>query len=595
MSIRCRVRLWTSLSACLGLSLLTGCGGSTPAPQAAAPAATSAPAPAPAPTPDTAPDPSQTAESGGDGYTPPGGEEQNSGMANSGQVNSGMGGMMGPGDPSLSVNSGMSGMSGMPSMGGPGAPGMIPPGGLSSDYSGMTSSMAGPGGGGTAGMESIGGPGMGMGMNGMAGGMGMGMGGMAGAAIADPAPAEDADYLSKGKYAFAIGKESAAEAYVIAEMLANEASASSLVSQIRFSPTLRKPALTLRFGVGVNLESPSTITDYKPIGRTQFAGQNNGQGMGSGEPMGMMGSGAMTGGGQAAGGAQKSFGDYTGRFGEELIKSFEGAWDSGTFGSVFADVETITPINKLGPGNQNNRMMEMSSGMSGMSGMNTGMGPTGIGMDGMGGMNGQAAPATNDSLRLRATPGKPIVPGLTYLGTGKESELLGKAETEGVDYIFLFEVKVEMKRQRQGQMVSNDTKLRLLSVKESAKDKRTLGSTSTLNNIKVDVAMAEKGDNDEVAKNLGNLFRKVDGLKLVDMPKMKPESAQARIKSLIEKKTKDVLPILMEIKMFHSQGLLGDEERDAAFQLTMPNGLAFVNGSAEDRAFVLEPLLPGYK
>ncbi len=38
-----------------------------------------------------------------------------------------------------------------------------------------------------------------------------------------------------------------------------------------------------------------------------------------------------------------------------------------------------------------------------------------------------------------------------------------------------------------------------------------------------------------------------------------------------------------------------DEERDAGYQLTLPNGLAFASGSAEDRDFVLAPLLPGYK
>ena len=526
-----------------------------PAPVAAAPAPASGP-----PGSDMAPDQTQAAAElpAGDGYQPPGTE--------------GDGGML-SGGTGLGQNSTM------------------PAGGMSTAMPGYDGMMAGPGGGGTAGLESIGGPGM-MNMGGGPGmgGMGMnGMGGMGGPAFVDPAPADDADYLSKAKYAFAIGKETAAEQYVIAEMLANEAEAANLLTQIRFSSTLRKPALTLRFGVGVNLESPTSITDYKPIGRTGIAGAN-GQGSGGGDGMGMMGGGMP--GGAPAGGAQKNFGDLTGRFGEELIKSFEGAWDSGTFGSIFADVETIVPVNRLNQTGQNNRMMEMGMGMPGMGG---GMGLNSFGGEGMPGAGGApAAAAADEALRLRATAGKAIVPGLTFLGTGKETELLGKAEAEDLDYIFMFEVKAEMKRRGQ-QMVSNDTKLRLLSVKETAKDKRTLGSTNTLNNIKVDVAMAEKGDNDEVAKNLGNLFRKVDALKLQDMPKMKPESAQARIKSLIEKKTKDVLPILMEIKLYHSQGLLNDEERDAAYQLTLPNGLAFVNGSPEDRAFVLDPLLPGYK
>ena len=554
MSIRCRVRAWATLS-CLGLGIMSGCSSSS-APPAPAPA----PAPAPVattPTPDMAPDQTQMqagaeAPLPGDGYNP-----QDAGAMGAD------GGMLSGGMPVAGMSTGMPGYDGM---------------------------MAGSGGGGTAGLESIGGPGMMMGGPGMGG---MGMNGMGGPAFTDPAPADDADYLSKGKYAFAIGKESAAEQYIVAEMLANEAEAANLLQQIRFSMALRKPALTLRFGVGVNLESPTSITDYKPIGRTPFAGAN-GQGGAGSDSLGMMGGMGGMGGGAPAGGAQKNLGDLTGRFGEELIKSFEGAWDSGTFGSVFADVETIVPVSRLNQSAQNNRMMDMA----GMPGMGGGMGLNGIGGEGMPGIpgaGGEPASPAGEALRLRATPGKAIVPGLTYLGTGKESELLGKAETEGLDYIFLFEVKVEMKRQRGQQMVSNDTKLRLLTVKETGKDKRTLGSTSTLNNIKVDVAMAEKGDNDEVAKNLGNLFRKVDALKLQEMPKMKPESAQARVKSLIEKKTKDVLPILMEIKLYHSQGLLNDEERDAAYQLTLPNGLAFANGSPEDRAFVLDPLLPGYK
>lgn len=562
MRISCRVRAWHCLSALLGLSLLSGCGGSD---------TTSAPPPPPppvasAPTPDMAPDPAQSADAGangGDGYVPPGMEEQNSGM----------GGM---------PNSGMAGMGGMGGMGMSSSSGEVAPAGMSPDYGAMTSSMAGPGGGGTAGIESIGGPGM----MGMSPGMG-GMGGMGGAAFVDPAPADDADYLAKAKYAFAIGKESAAEQYVIAEMLANEAEAANLLQQVRFSMALRKPALTLRFGVAVSLEAASTITDYKPIGRYANA---NGQG-GGGEPMGMMSGGGMPGGAQA-GGAQKTLGDLTGNFGDEFIKSFEGAWDSGSFGSIFADVEPIAPRNRLNPNGGNNRMMGMASGMPGMSPGGMGMESFGgEGMPGMGG-GGEAAPS-DEALRLKATPGKPVVPGLTYLGTGKEPELLGKAETEGLDYLFLFEVKVEMKRRGQQQIVNNDSKLRLLSVKETSKDKRTLGSTSTLNNLKIDYDT--KGDNDDVAKNLGNLFRKVETIKLQEMPKMKPESAQARVKSLIEKKTKDVLPILMEIKLYHSQGLLNDEERDAAYQLTLPNGLAFANGSPEDRAFVLDPMLPGYK
>ncbi len=136
----------------------------------------------------------------------------------------------------------------------------------------------------------------------------------------------------------------------------------------------------------------------------------------------------------------------------------------------------------------------------------------------------------------------------------------------------------------------NKTRLYLLSTHSD----KPIGATATLEALEVDRKMATKGDNDEVAKNLTTLFKKVDSTaKLVDLPALKPASAQARIKSLIEKKTKDPLPTLMEIKLFHSLGLLNNEERDAAYQLTVGgNGLAFVSGTPEDRDFVLSPMLP---
>ena len=308
MSIRCRVRAWSLLSACLGLSFFTGCGGGSSSP----PLTPAPPAAAPAPATSEAAYEGAPGDQSGDQAGVQPGMETPAGAGETEGMNSG----------GLSLNTGMN--SG-------GAMGLAP-GGMAADY------------GGAPGMETFGGSGM-MGMNGGEGmgGMMMGRPGMGGPAFEDPAPADDADYLSKAKYAFAIGKEAAAEQYAIAEILANDANAASLLQQIRFAPGARKPALTLRFGVGVNLDSPTAITDYKPIGRTQYATMNGQGGGGSGGGEMSMGSGGMPGGPQG-GGAQKTLGDLTGRFGDELIKSFEGAWDSGTFGSIFSDVETIVPL-----------------------------------------------------------------------------------------------------------------------------------------------------------------------------------------------------------------------------------------------------------
>ena len=60
-------------------------------------------------------------------------------------------------------------------------------------------------------------------------------------------------------------------------------------------------------------------------------------------------------------------------------------------------------------------MMGMSSGMSGSGGMGMNNGAEG-GMPGMGMPGAPGAPAASESLRLKATPGKAIVPGLTLPG-----------------------------------------------------------------------------------------------------------------------------------------------------------------------------------
>lgn len=210
--------------------------------------------------------------------------------------------------------------------------------------------------------------------------------------------------------------------------------------------------------------------------------------------------------------------------------------------------------------------------------------------DGSAGMPGTASPGaapTDASLRMQAVAGKAIVPGLLFLGTGSANDLVEKAQKEGVDFLFMFDVNVKA-----GRFVNNDTRLRLLSVKDGG----SLGATSTLNNLKVDKEMAMKGESDDVTKQIGVIFKKVETVKMGDLPKLEPVHVYARLKSLIDKKSKDVLPALMECRVFNSLGLLSDEERNAAYQLLLGGaGVALASTSIEDRQSVLNPMLSPYK
>jgi hypothetical protein len=512
-----------------------------------------------------------------------GGNAEESGYANSGGYPGGNSGGGVQGSEEYGSSSGYGGMNpGAPALGMQGAPptgtGMMmgaPPG--------MSAESNYPGGMAMGEAAAPGGMAPEMGGYGMAPGMG-GYGGQA-AAPPDPAPAEDADYLEKGKYAFAIGKEAAAQKYLIAHLLADDAAASKLMSEIRWAPGLKRPASTIRFGVGIDLKAPPNLSDVRPIGRSQFA-QAGGGGGGGGDASGYgMPSGGMApGGAPAAGGGQKTFQDLTGGFGEALVTAFEAAWENGDFGTIFNAVEPITPPSA---NRADGAMGGMAGMMSGMMGAGPG-GEMGYGGGVPGGESGYGgAPAGAAAARPKTAPGKAIVPGLFYLGTGGQSDIVSKAEKEGIDYIFFFEVSVEARRN----LISNDTRLRLVSAKGE-----NLGASSTLNNLKVDRAAAT-GESADLNKAIASIFKRIESLRFTNLPALENRHAVSRVQSLVAKPAADPFPILLEIRLYNHLGLLTDDEKSAAYQIVLNNsgGELLASGSLEDRQEVLDPILPEYK
>ncbi len=393
----------------------------------------------------------------------------------------------------------------------------------------------------------------------------------------DPTPQDDDDYLTKAKFAFSIGKEAVAEQYFIAYLLTKDDEAPALLTQIRFAPGSLKPAFLVRSAVGIDLKAPTGIQEYRPIGRTPYARQGSavdgggGADMGSGQPQLPAGT--------------KTFGDFTGKFGEDFVKEYENIWSSGGLCTVFRDVKTIVPpkptVNGFNP------MMAMNS-----------MNDTGMSYDPTAGdaaaqpqvgPDGQPIAGPRDAApRMRAIPGKQIVPGLLYLGTGSKNDLVAKAVQEGIDHLFLYEVNVTAKANN----IQNETRLRLIATKDGG----SIGATTILNSMKVDFETAKKGENDDLPKQIANIMRRFDAFKLVDLPKLEPAHARARIKKVIEQKPKNPLSAMMEIRLFHSMNLLSNEERDAAFMLLLGGkGVAFTGGTVEDREAVLAPMLDPYK
>lgn len=412
---------------------------------------------------------------------------------------------------------------------------------------------------------------------------------------------EDEDYFKRSKYAFGIGKERDAVNYLYAHAISeNDEESKKVLEQSRWFAMGRKPTTAVRFAVGVILKAPSTLTDVKPIGTSQFGGGGGGGGgYGGGEGYGGPGMGGPGGGNNSKRG--RSFSALTGSFGEALVAEFESRWSSGQMGSVFSEVVAIEPRRpqRGAPG------MGGGPGMGGFGGEGGYGGESGYGgyggeggEGGYGGYGGGGESGSGSSNSKQVMAGGVLTPGLTYLGTGSQKELLEKAAEEGVDGLFIFDV--EAAHNRRTGIVNNETRLRLMPL-----EGKPFGATSRLANTEIERAQLRGTESDDVQKNIERLFRAFDeNVQLTALPSFKHEHAIKRISQLLTQR--EALPendesnmdmqVLYETKLFYSLGIIAEDEMSMVFQIVLEGneGETLATGNSDDRKLVLDGMLTSY-
>ncbi len=387
-------------------------------------------------------------------------------------------------------------------------------------------------------------------------------------------PLDEQDYRSQAEYAFASGKEREAVDLVYAHaIVADDEVAKEFLSQAKWSTVGLRPALTLRFAVGVILTASDDLQDLKPLGSSQGGGGGGGE----------YGGGSFGGGRAGANsGSERTFQQLTGSFGEALATKFENRWASGSLGTVFKDIEESQPEPAAGMGQPGFGPGYAGGGYSGggYSGGGFGGGEgSGYGGEGMGG--------STQSKRTPVSPGSNITQGLFFIGTGNQAELLAKAAELKVDGLFIFDVKAEQNRRRG--YVENDTRLRLLSL-----DGKALAATSTLNNVEIERNKMRGIEDDSLDKNIDRCFAMFDEkVRLDSMPSLKPEHAQSRMRQLLIDKNTSNLSKLFEARLYHSMGLLNTDELSMLYQIVLRGneGIALANGTVDDRRLVLGEIL----
>lgn len=386
------------------------------------------------------------------------------------------------------------------------------------------------------------------------------------------------DYMSKANFYFSSGKEEEAVEYYYAHVLtADDEEARDLLSKARLFAAGKRPVATLRFAVGVILEAPEGI-DVKPIGVSQFGGAGGGGGMG-GEMAGYPGAGGSS-------DKQKTFYALTGDFGRELVSAFESQWASGAMGLVFNEVTGKSAPVAADQGGMNPGGMGSGLSPAGMSMGGMGRGGMSMGSEGEGGM-GMGMGMSGNGASEPGLPGSQLKPGLVYLGTGTQQELLKQSQDAGVDGLFVYDV--EATQNRRNGVVNNSTRLRLMLTDGSA-----VTSTKTLSNTEIEREKQRGTSDDEVKENIERLFAKVDeSLKLTPMPTLSAESARRRVHQLVHDKSISKLQTLFETRLYQSLGSLTVDDVSTVYQIVLRGneGISLATGAADDRKVVVDELM----
>jgi hypothetical protein len=169
------------------------------------------------------------------------------------------------------------------------------------------------------------------------------------------------------------------------------------------------------------------------------------------------------------------------------------------------------------------------------------------------------------------------------LGAGKQSDLMDEARAQGLDAIAVF----LLADKRIGLSGKTDTELRVRVVDLAGRQSPWSSTTLSSNRL----AAAGQGAEALVEQFVASVFEHVDqNMTLGPMPTVTGEQAAARAQSLTQTPPDEPLPVLAELRCYHAQGLLDDEEAARRYDalLGAGKGRTLVKGDAAARNEVLQ-------
>ena len=418
-------------------------------------------------------------------------------------------------------------------------------------------------------------------------------------------PAKPLTLQEMAQAAFQQGKDREAFQFLYGHALtADDQAATELLSKMGLLTPAKRPALAVRWGVGVALTGPQGTNPY-PIGTKQNqvgaprGGQRGGLRAGGGgdseggfAPEGAMGvpqvglvegprpfdaGDAPAGAGPVSGGPiDPVLKQMTGELGQKMVDGLRQRIAQGDFGQVLVVTGAAPSRSRggYGGGMESGYGGDMESGYGDEEESGYGGGysqPMGRGRGG----NQQKGPSQ-------------LAPGAVMLGVGNIKDLKTVAGKYEVDVLCVFNVALKPNL-KIGTTINETT----IAIYNMADGKETYESKK-LNNIAVQVAR-QGGKPDNVDKEIEDLFEHIDSTwKLGPMPALTEEGVLARLRPVITEPQENPLPILAEIRMYKTRSLLNDQFFAIAYKSVLGDQQAAIlaTGTEDQKKEAISQWLP---
>lgn len=322
-------------------------------------------------------------------------------------------------------------------------------------------------------------------------------------------------------------------------LLADSEIAKGVLGNYRYVPGLRRTKLAVRWGIGIKYNPKDGWEGSpRPAGYEQdLPGDDNGNDRGGEvEPLPIKFSNA-------------TLAYYGGDIGDELILRLQNRIEEGYYGPMLKAEIT----KRLGAADDED---EFDDGYSQRPARSSGY-------DGYGGGRGGSS---SDDEKPDDELIEQLMPGVTVVGVGSNSDLMTRAREQGLDLLLVLDVTADPDRRLR--IVNNATRVRLYDIASGDQ----VAISGTMKNVELQKAGP---DSKIIIEEINKIFKVADEkYQVKDFPEGTSDKIKAGairfVQTLLQQKSANPLWKLSEVKFYHDRGLLSDTHLAAAYKRIAP-------------------------